>query len=86
MSSPGRPRQLRLDTLWGGPTAVISDSTVEETAQAEKLCLSAARQEVAERKVVENWDALGKEFVKNGSRDRYGNLSSSSTLFWPAAQ
>ena len=57
---------------------MVSDSKVEETAQAEKVCLYAARQEVAERKVVENLEDLGKEFVNNDSRVRYGNLRKTS--------
>ena len=65
------PRQIRLDRLWALPSAKFSDGEVEQAA-----LISAAPSRGTKREFLESQFAeeVGKEFVPNGSRNKFGNF------------
>ena len=48
MSSPGKPKQSRLDVMWGSPAAKIPNEELELKSAASQLCTSAVQREIAE--------------------------------------
>ena len=48
MSSPGKPKQTRLDVMWGSPAAKIPNEELELKSAASQLCTSAVQREIAE--------------------------------------
>ena len=65
------PKQIRLDRLWGLPSAKISDGEVEQAALISAAPSRGTKREFLELQFAEE---VGKEFVPNGSKDKFGNL------------
>ena len=65
------PKQIRLDILWGLPTAQVSD---EQVAQAALIPAAPSKETKREYFETQFAQEIGKEFVPNGSKDKFGNL------------
>ena len=66
-------RQVRLDRLWGFASSAVPDQEVKVAAAVANVAVSEVKREVA---LMDEFraDEVDKEFVKHGSRDRWGNL------------
>ena len=60
-----------MDTLFGAPSAKVPDAKIEQSAAAQNLATDAAQREVIQEA---HCQEINQEFVKNGSRDKYGYL------------
>ena len=65
------PKQIRLDILWGLPTAQVSDEQVAQAALIPAAPSKGTKREYFETQFAQE---IGKEFVPNGSKDKFGNL------------
>ena len=68
---PRQPRQIRLDRLWGSSSAKTPDAEIAASSIAHKVDVQGAKKEVQE---IEEKELQGQAFVKNGSRDRFGQV------------
>ena len=64
-------RQVRLDRLWGTASAQVPDAQVVASAATKEVDVAYTKQELQAEDLAE---AIGKDFVKNGSRDRFGEV------------
>ena len=64
-------QQQRIDHVFGGGTAHLSADAIATQHVVDSICTSQITSELA---YAEQCEQTGKAYVKNGSRDRWGNL------------